>query len=268
MTNKKNTVSKTQKTQTKTKNTNTDKKARKNNNQTKTKTKAKTNTEKEPVNNVEVDDKPAPLLVNSKFDERFKALQDSMNSLNEKSQAVRSDMKKLRNDMKKLKSAYDYDVKKISKLKKRRANVKPCGFMKDRVVPKALAKYIGVEEGVELPGKLINSKVWETIRERGLQYKKDKRVLRTDAETRKLFGLKKSVDKSTVYDDKEGFNIITLQTYLAKVLNKAEAEAEANADADADADVDVDVDNDQSKNTKNTKNTKVVVRGKDSNKKK
>jgi chromatin remodeling complex protein RSC6 len=119
-----------------------------------------------------------------------------------------------------MESAYKQDVKKVSKTKrKRKGGGDPTGFIKTHPVPEKLAQYIGVDSGVELSGPDVTKKVWAAIKNKGLQYEKDGRVLRTDKETNDVFGLNDTVNKSTDHNDKDGFNFRNIQKYISYALH-------------------------------------------------
>jgi len=123
--------------------------------------------------------------------------------------------------MKKLESAYKQDVKKVSRAKRRRkGNSEPTGFIKTHPVPSKLAKFIGVDDGTVLSGPDVTKMVWSALKKKGLQYKDDGRVLRTDKETSDVFGLDKSVNDSTDHNDEKGFNFRNIQKYISFALQR------------------------------------------------
>lgn len=157
---------------------------------------------------------PEPLVegVELKFNAQHALIKEEINTLTEK-------LKEFKNTMKKLESAYKQDIRKVSKAKRRRkTNSEPTGFIKTTPVPKKLAKFLGVKEGDELSGPEITRRVWKTLAEKGLQYEKDKRVFRTNKEVTNVFGVDKSVNKSTTYNDENGFNFCNIQRYIAHAL--------------------------------------------------
>ena len=130
-----------------------------------------------------------------------------------------SKLKNLKSTMKKCEAAYKHDVKKVSKSKrKRKGNTKPTGFIKTTAVPSKLAKFLDIEEGAELSGPEVTSLVWKALEAKGLQYKDDRRVFRTNKEVSDVFGVNKSVNKSTTHNDKEGFNFCNIQKYISTAL--------------------------------------------------
>jgi len=151
--------------------------------------------------------------VGLKFKSQLPMCKDIINELSEK-------VKHFKQHMKKLESAYKQDVKKVSKTKrKRKGNNDPTGFIKTHPVPDKLAKYIGVDNGTELSGPDVTKKVWAAIKNKGLQYEKDGRVLRTNKETNDVFGLDNTVNKSTDHNDKDGFNFRNIQKYISYALH-------------------------------------------------
>ena len=151
--------------------------------------------------------------VDLKFTSQLPMCREIINDLSEK-------VKDFKQYMKKLESAYKQDVKKVSKTKrKRKGNNDPTGFIKTHPVPDKLAKYIGVDSGTELSGPDVTKKVWAAIKNKGLQYEKDGRVLRTNKETNDVFGLNNTVNKSTDHNDKDGFNFRNIQKYISYALH-------------------------------------------------
>jgi len=71
-----------------------------------------------------------------------------------------------------------------------------------------------------MSGPQITSKVWGQLKERELTYTEDKRVFRTNDEISKIFGVPKSVNKSTTHNDPNGFNFCNLQRYIAHALGR------------------------------------------------
>lgn len=123
---------------------------------------------------------------------------------------------------KKLEVAYKHDVKRASTRKhKRNGEYKATGFAKPVAVPTQLANFLGVESGSLLTGPKITSLVWNQLRERKLVCPDDKRVFRTNADVTKVFGVPASVNACKDHDDKNGFNIQTLQTYVSKALGRS-----------------------------------------------
>lgn len=132
---------------------------------------------------------------------------------------VKDSLGALSSSAKKLDAAYNADIKRAKKTKQKRT--KPhvaTGFAKEQVVPKELAKFIGVAEGSSLTGPQITKKVWEQLKARNLTYANDKRIFRTDKVVSKIFNVPESVNTSTNHKDKAGFNFCNLQTFIANAL--------------------------------------------------
>jgi len=128
-------------------------------------------------------------------------------------------LKDMKSFLKKLESAYKHDVKKVAKTKrKRKGNTKPTGFIKTTPVPAKLAKFLDIESGTELSGPEVTSLVWKALEAKGLQYKNDRRVFRTNTEVTDVFGVDNSVNKSTTHNDKKGFNFCNIQKYISTAL--------------------------------------------------
>jgi hypothetical protein len=117
---------------------------------------------------------------------------------------------------KKLEKAYQSDLKKNSK--KKRLNDEPTGFIVEQVIGGKLAKFLEVDDGSKLTGPEISKKFWKKMKEKGLSYEGDGRVLRVDDEVSNIFGVNKSVNKSKDPKDKNGFNLGTYQTYIKYAL--------------------------------------------------
>jgi hypothetical protein len=149
---------------------------------------------------------------NLKFEAQHDVLQSEV-------QIMREKLRDFANTMKKLEAAYKHDVKRVSKAKrKRNANAKPTGFIKKTAVSDKLAKFLHIESGTLLSGPEITKRVWAELKSRNLQYKEDKRVLRTNKEVSEIFNIPSSVNKSTSHKDKDGFNFCNIQKYISNAL--------------------------------------------------
>ena len=152
--------------------------------------------------------------LNLKFRNQHEEIKNELNDLKNK-------LKECSNNMKKLESAHRHDVKQIYKSKtKRKTSNKQTGFIKERVIPENLAKFLHIESGTKLTGPKITKLVWEELKKRNLQYKNDKRVFRTNDEVSSVFDVKKSVNKSTSHKDKNGFNFCNIQKHISYALNQ------------------------------------------------
>jgi len=149
-----------------------------------------------------------------KFESQLAAIQEAF-------KAVSEQLRSLGTQVKKLESAHKHDVKHVSRHKQKRSgDYKPTGFAKKTPVPKVLASFIGVEADTMMSGPEITSKVWAQLKAKNLTYEKDKRVFRTNEEISKIFGVPKSVNKSTTHNDKDGFNFCNLQRFIAHALGR------------------------------------------------
>jgi hypothetical protein len=127
-------------------------------------------------------------------------------------------VKDFRGYIKKLESAYQFDLSRASKHRKRKTSqVKPTGFVKELELPKELADLIGVEVGTRLSMPSYTKKFYEMLKQNKLFYEKDGRVLRANAEIKRVFNLPDSVNESVDYKDKNGFNFYNLQNHIAAV---------------------------------------------------
>jgi len=152
--------------------------------------------------------------LNLKFRNQHEEIKNELNDLKNK-------LKECTNNMKKLESAHRHDVKQIYKSKnKRKTSNKQTGFIKERIIPENLAKFLHIESGTKLTGPKITKLVWEELKKRNLQYKNDKRVFRTNDEVSSVFDVKKSVNKSTSHKDKDGFNFCNIQKHISYALNQ------------------------------------------------
>ena len=157
---------------------------------------------------------PEDLLSQFRFTSSFEEFQRKLDfQLNE--------LKSLRAESRRLLSAYEYDLQRVQKSKRRRrANVEPSGFIKKTLLPSNLAVLLGVEHGTPLSTPEITKRFYAVIEERKLYDEKDHRIFRPDAQTRQVFGLPDSVLTSTSHKDKNGFNFMTLQKHLSQCLKQ------------------------------------------------
>jgi len=121
--------------------------------------------------------------------------------------------KEQKNEIRQLKKMYQKQFKQINK---QTQNKRVTGFTKTEVVPKKLAKLIGIEYGCKMNRTELTKKVYSVLKDRGLYYKKDKRVLRVDSEIKKIFNLGDDVNNITDPNDKNGFNFYNIQKYIAE----------------------------------------------------
>ncbi len=132
----------------------------------------------------------------------------------------------------KLKRKIRNDMKSVRKNKRKGTNPKRTGFTTDEIIPEKLTKLLGIPKGTTMPRTKLTQKVYKLLKDRGLQYKGDGRVLRTDKEIRAIFNLSETVDKSIDPKDKEGFNFFTMQTHIARLYNESANPEAAFADPD------------------------------------
>lgn len=135
---------------------------------------------------------------------------------------ITKNYKEQKDDIKKLLKMHRNELRNAKKTTKKRKNNIKTGFTKPEKVPDKLAKFLGLNLGTVLPRTNITKKVYDEIKNRGLLYEKDKRVIRADKELLKLFDLTENVNKSVDPYDKNGINFFNLQRYIAKVYSDDE----------------------------------------------
>ena len=142
-----------------------------------------------------------------------------INDLKEEMDTQMKVLKDIRTNLKKLESSYQYDLNHATRhsKKKKLSVTKPSGFVKELELSGELAGLIGVEAGTRLSMPTYTKKFYEMLKANNLFYEKDGRVLRANAEIMRVFKLPASVNESTNYKDKEGFNFYTLQKHIASV---------------------------------------------------
>lgn len=129
-------------------------------------------------------------------------------------------MKEKKQYMKQLMQAYKHDIKYIAKHGNKRKRDKDSGVTMPIKVPDDIADYIEVPRDTMLSRPKIHSKLYHKLKDKKLQYDKDKRVLRADDELKKIFDLPDNVNEITDAKDKNGLTIYTLQTHIAKKFAK------------------------------------------------
>lgn len=130
---------------------------------------------------------------------------------------LKRDYQDRRDQLRKMKKAYE---RKLNKEKKKVKNNVNTGFTKKEPVPYKLAKYLGLPKGIDMPRTEVTKKLYAQLKETGLVYEHNKRVLRADKELRNIFNLSEEVNKSTKDNDKKGFNFYNLQSHIKKLYNK------------------------------------------------
>ena len=133
---------------------------------------------------------------------------------------ITKDYRANRDAIRDLKKQYKQEMKAAKKNSRKRKTNKKTGFTKSEIVPPKLAKLIGVEKGTTMPRTQLTKEIYAVIKERGLYYENDKRVLRADKELKKIFHLSDDVNKSIDPHDENGFNFFNIQTYIALCYNE------------------------------------------------
>lgn len=152
---------------------------------------------------------------------KFKA---ALNELKEEIKTQTKVLKDLKSGVKKIETSYQHDINKAVKAKRRKNGPnKPTGFVKEIELPKELADLINVPEGTKISMPSYTKKLYEMLKRENLFYENDGRVLRANDQIKKVFNLPDSVNESTDYKDKNGFNFYTLQKHIAAVNKKARA---------------------------------------------
>lgn len=138
-------------------------------------------------------------------------------------------VKKLRPKIVLLRQHYLHDTSKIEKTKRiKKANRSGNGGFKGKhVIPTDLAEWLeyGTDEKVELTIPELTKRFWEIIRKKGQTWKDDGRVFRPDGKLKKIFNLPDSVDTSTNFNDRAGFNFTTLQRHFSQKFKEIEGTA-------------------------------------------
>ena len=157
---------------------------------------------------------------------KFKsALTDLRNKVSSQTEVL----KNLKSCIKKVETSYQQDMNKALKAKRKRSGpVKATGFVKELNLAKDLAELIGVPEGTKISMPTYTKKFYEMLKANNLFYEQDGRVLRANEEIKRVFKLPDSVNESTDYRDKNGFNFYTLQKHIAAV-NKTLREKDVNS---------------------------------------
>lgn len=142
--------------------------------------------------------------------------EDEIGSLLKKMDERKIMDKNIKLQLKKLVTAHKQDLKKEKSRKSRKGKqTNPTGFVKQTPITRPeFAKLLGVEVGTEMSGPQITQKIHIILEEKGLRYKKDKRIFRTNKEIRKVFLVDELVDESTDANDEHGFNFGTLQFFI------------------------------------------------------
>jgi len=180
-------------------------------------------------------DLPAEVVSQLKFEAIYSAMQQKIDS-------HLAGLKLLRSEAKKLQSAYEGDLNRVRKSKKKRSGkFQPTGFIKETTLPNDLADLIGVQHGTKMSTPALTSKLYEVFEQRGSfleksNGKRNRRVFVADAEMLRVFGLPKEVNDSTDFNDMNGFNFKTLQKHISRCL-KRNAALESTGSAEVTAPV-------------------------------
>ena len=129
-----------------------------------------------------------------------------------------------REKIKNLIKTHQSDLKNAKKNNRKKRENMQTGFTKPEKVPNKLAKFVNMPTGTLMSRTELTKKVYNIIKERGLFYKEDKRVLRADNEIMRIFNLNKEVNNSTDPKDKNGLNFYNLQKYIAQCYTEIEPE--------------------------------------------
>jgi hypothetical protein len=127
------------------------------------------------------------------------------------------EMKVVKNDINILHTAYEYDIKKIEKEKRKKKTIS--GIEIAKKIPRDLAYFIEVDRESKFSRAELHSKICRSLKKRGLVNKKDGRIYKVNDEVIKLFGINKSANNVIDAKDKNGLTIYTLQKFISKKLN-------------------------------------------------
>jgi len=126
-------------------------------------------------------------------------------------------LKKQIKQLRLLKKRYRKDVNIASKLKKKR-DIKT-GFAKSSIVPDKIADFLNIPKGTEMPRPLVTKHIYTELKNRGLYYENDKRVLRVDDDVCQMLNLSKNVNNIIDPKDPNGFNLFNFQKLVAGCYN-------------------------------------------------
>jgi chromatin remodeling complex protein RSC6 len=162
--------------------------------------------------------------LNGSFSEELVSQLRFMNSYNDLQKRIEEQfnyLKTLRTEVRKLVSAYEHDMQRVQKSKRRRrANFEPTGFIKKSLLPNDLADLVGVAHGTEMSTPELTKRFYAVLKERNLCDEKDHRIFRPDTQMRRVFNLPDSVMTSTSHKDLNGFNFMTLQKHISTCLKQ------------------------------------------------
>jgi hypothetical protein len=112
-----------------------------------------------------------------------------------------------------LKKRYRKDVYIAAKIKKKR-DIKT-GFAKSSLVPDKIADFLNIPKGTSMSRPVVTKYIYRELKNRGLYYENDKRVLRVDDDVCEMFNLPKNVNHITDPKDPNGFNLFNFQKKVA-----------------------------------------------------
>ncbi len=124
--------------------------------------------------------------------------------------------KSFKNSIKELRHAYNNDINNLAKNKKKTSY--NTGITKKNKIPLKLIKLLDLDPNVELSISEISHLVYEYLNAHNLVYEKDRRVMRVDKKLSDIFNIPISVNESTNYKDRNGFNLYTIQKYISNAI--------------------------------------------------
>lgn len=147
-----------------------------------------------------------------KFMEYYEELKDKViNHYNE--------AKELKSMVLRLGKMYENDINKAIKTKNGKLE-RAGGINTKKKVPDKLAEYIGIDKGTEMSRPEVAKEIHAVLNQRGLKDKNNRKIMRADKETMKVFGLDDYVNTVEDPDDLKGFTFRTLPTYIAKIYKE------------------------------------------------
>jgi len=120
------------------------------------------------------------------------------------------------NSLRQVKKIYIREIKNLSKSKSKKKKRINTGFAKNNTVPKNIIKFLKLDDDTELSRPEVTKRIYKELWNRGLYYKKDRRVLRVDDDVIELFGIDEDVNDITDPKDVNGFNFYNLQKLIAE----------------------------------------------------
>lgn len=142
------------------------------------------------------------------------------NKLENLENEMQKQIKVFKSCIKELRQSYQQDIIKLRKMKRHKENTSNTGFNKKLKLPDEFCSLIHVEKNTYMTMPEFTKCIFTILKERNLYYNDDKRIFRTDEELSKIFEIDISVNDSTQYPDKNGFNIRTIQKYITNAYKK------------------------------------------------